>query len=75
MHVLHCLLLMLWKIGLCIDIMCVLNSPKSEDFSTAILKQKIRPNRLIVDEANNEDNSIVCLSQVIYLLLCVYLIE
>uniref|UniRef100_A0A671PBM3 Transitional endoplasmic reticulum ATPase n=1 Tax=Sinocyclocheilus anshuiensis TaxID=1608454 RepID=A0A671PBM3_9TELE len=36
----------------------------SEDFSTAILKQKIRPNRLIVDEANNEDNSIVCLSQV-----------
>uniref|UniRef100_A0A671P468 Transitional endoplasmic reticulum ATPase n=1 Tax=Sinocyclocheilus anshuiensis TaxID=1608454 RepID=A0A671P468_9TELE len=37
---------------------------KSEDFSTAILKQKIRPNRLIVDEANNEDNSIVCLSQV-----------
>uniref|UniRef100_A0A673HG53 Transitional endoplasmic reticulum ATPase n=1 Tax=Sinocyclocheilus rhinocerous TaxID=307959 RepID=A0A673HG53_9TELE len=43
---------------------CVLNSPKSEDFSTAILKQKIRPNRLIVDEANNEDNSIVCLSQV-----------
>ncbi len=66
---------MLWKIGLCIDIMCVLNSPKSEDFSTAILKQKIRPNRLIVDEANNEDNSIVCLSQVIYLFVCVYLIE
>uniref|UniRef100_A0A673HF88 Transitional endoplasmic reticulum ATPase n=1 Tax=Sinocyclocheilus rhinocerous TaxID=307959 RepID=A0A673HF88_9TELE len=40
------------------------SDPKSEDFSTAILKQKIRPNRLIVDEANNEDNSIVCLSQV-----------
>uniref|UniRef100_A0A8C1YMZ7 Transitional endoplasmic reticulum ATPase n=1 Tax=Cyprinus carpio TaxID=7962 RepID=A0A8C1YMZ7_CYPCA len=36
----------------------------SEDYSTAILKQKVRPNRLIVDEANNEDNSIVCLSQV-----------
>uniref|UniRef100_A0AAR2IGI1 vesicle-fusing ATPase n=1 Tax=Pygocentrus nattereri TaxID=42514 RepID=A0AAR2IGI1_PYGNA len=34
-----------------------------KDFSTAILKQKSRPNRLIVDEANNEDNSIVCLSQ------------
>uniref|UniRef100_A0A4W4H8L3 Transitional endoplasmic reticulum ATPase n=1 Tax=Electrophorus electricus TaxID=8005 RepID=A0A4W4H8L3_ELEEL len=34
-----------------------------EDFSTAILKQKSRPNRLIVDEATNEDNSIVCLSQ------------
>uniref|UniRef100_A0A8B9HWY7 vesicle-fusing ATPase n=1 Tax=Astyanax mexicanus TaxID=7994 RepID=A0A8B9HWY7_ASTMX len=44
------------------------NQPPSdtlaEDFSTAILKQKSRPNRLIVDEANNEDNSIVCLSQV-----------
>ncbi|TRY87357.1 hypothetical protein DNTS_017220 [Danionella cerebrum] len=35
-----------------------------EDYSTAILKQKIRPNRLVVDEATNEDNSIVCLSQV-----------
>ncbi|XP_051559504.1 transitional endoplasmic reticulum ATPase-like [Myxocyprinus asiaticus] len=40
------------------------SDPKLEDFSTAILKQKIRPNRLIVDEATNEDNSIVCLSQV-----------
>ncbi|KAL1281661.1 hypothetical protein QQF64_000464 [Cirrhinus molitorella] len=40
------------------------SDPKSEDLSTAILKQKTRPNRLIVDEANNEDNSIVCLSQV-----------
>ncbi|KPP65961.1 transitional endoplasmic reticulum ATPase-like [Scleropages formosus] len=38
-------------------------SPKGEDYSTAILKQKHRPNRLIVDEALNEDNSIVCLSQ------------
>ncbi|XP_036387812.1 zgc:136908 [Megalops cyprinoides] len=37
---------------------------KGEDYSTAILKQKHRPNRLIVDEAQNEDNSIVCLSQV-----------
>ncbi|MBN3314857.1 TERA ATPase, partial [Atractosteus spatula] len=38
-------------------------SSKGEDYSTAILKQKHRPNRLIVDEALNEDNSIVCLSQ------------
>ncbi|KAJ8283500.1 hypothetical protein COCON_G00023500 [Conger conger] len=38
--------------------------PKGEDYSTAILKQKQRPNRLVVDEALNEDNSIVCLSQV-----------
>ncbi|XP_055014108.1 transitional endoplasmic reticulum ATPase-like [Boleophthalmus pectinirostris] len=36
---------------------------KGEDYSTAILKQKHRPNRLIVDEAINEDSSIVCLSQ------------
>lgn len=35
-----------------------------EDLSTAILKQKNRPNRLIVDEAINEDNSVVSLSQV-----------
>lgn len=37
--------------------------PKGEDFSTAILKQKYRPNRLVVDEALNEDSSIVSLSQ------------
>uniref|UniRef100_A0AAR2KM96 vesicle-fusing ATPase n=1 Tax=Pygocentrus nattereri TaxID=42514 RepID=A0AAR2KM96_PYGNA len=43
--------------------LCSVYSQKAEDFSTAILKQKSRPNRLIVDEANNEDNSIVCLSQ------------
>lgn len=35
---------------------------KGEDFSTAILRQKQRPNRLIVDEALNEDSSIVSLS-------------
>ncbi|XP_040891108.1 zgc:136908 isoform X1 [Toxotes jaculatrix] len=37
--------------------------PKGEDFSTAILKQKHRPNRLIVDEVLSEDSSIVNLSQ------------
>lgn len=31
--------------------------------STAILKRKDRPNRLIVDDATNDDNSIVSLSQ------------
>ncbi|KAH0629617.1 hypothetical protein JD844_011828 [Phrynosoma platyrhinos] len=36
---------------------------KGEDYSTAILRQKHRPNRLIVDEAINEDNSVVSLSQ------------
>lgn len=38
-------------------------SSKGEDFSTAILKQKHRPNRLIVDEALSEDSSIVSLSK------------
>uniref|UniRef100_A0A8D3DDC2 Transitional endoplasmic reticulum ATPase n=1 Tax=Scophthalmus maximus TaxID=52904 RepID=A0A8D3DDC2_SCOMX len=36
---------------------------KGEDLSTAILKQKHRPNRLVVDEVTNEDSSIVSLSQ------------
>lgn len=54
-------------------IMCPLSgSPKGEDFSTAILKQKQRPNRLIVDEALNEDSSIVSLSQV-WMFVCKYL--
>uniref|UniRef100_F6PXF6 Transitional endoplasmic reticulum ATPase n=1 Tax=Xenopus tropicalis TaxID=8364 RepID=F6PXF6_XENTR len=35
----------------------------ADDLSTAILKQKSRPNRLIVDESINEDNSVVSLSQ------------
>ncbi|XP_041033268.1 transitional endoplasmic reticulum ATPase-like isoform X2 [Carcharodon carcharias] len=39
-------------------------STKQEDVSTAILQQKHRPNRLIVDEAINDDSSIVSLSQV-----------
>lgn len=37
---------------------------KNDDLSTAILKQKTRPNRLVVDESLNEDNSVVSLSQV-----------
>ncbi|XP_012718967.2 transitional endoplasmic reticulum ATPase [Fundulus heteroclitus] len=36
---------------------------KNDDLQTAILKQKSRPNRLIVDESINEDNSVVSLSQ------------
>ena len=35
-----------------------------EDLETAILRRKERPNRLIVEEAINEDNSVVSLSQV-----------
>uniref|UniRef100_A0A4W4HBX0 Transitional endoplasmic reticulum ATPase n=1 Tax=Electrophorus electricus TaxID=8005 RepID=A0A4W4HBX0_ELEEL len=40
-----------------------LHRSKNDDLSTAILKQKNRPNRLIVDESINEDNSVVSLSQ------------
>lgn len=35
----------------------------NDDLATAILKRKDRPNRLIVDDATNDDNSIVSLSQ------------
>lgn len=51
--------------GLCIGTNFIFSSSsKGDDLSTAILKQKNRPNRLIVDEAINEDNSVVSLSQV-----------
>jgi len=40
------------------------NEPaKTDDLATAILKKKDRPNRLIVEEAANDDNSVVALSQ------------
>ena len=39
-----------------------------DDLATAILRKKERPNRLLVEEAINEDNSVVTLSQVSYLL-------
>lgn len=44
-----------------------------DDLATAILRRKDRPNRLVVDEAVNDDNSVVALSQVSslkYLVLC-----
>ncbi|KAK9891233.1 hypothetical protein WA026_013547 [Henosepilachna vigintioctopunctata] len=39
------------------------SSSAPEDLATAILKRKDRPNRLIVEEAVNDDNSVVALSQ------------
>uniref|UniRef100_A0A915PSI1 vesicle-fusing ATPase n=1 Tax=Setaria digitata TaxID=48799 RepID=A0A915PSI1_9BILA len=36
---------------------------KSEELATAILKDKVKPNRLIVDQSVNDDNSVVALSQ------------
>ncbi|CAG0914015.1 unnamed protein product [Notodromas monacha] len=35
----------------------------SEDLATAILKNKARPNRLLVEDAINDDNSVVALAQ------------
>lgn len=35
----------------------------SDDLATAILRRRAKPNRLIVEEAINEDNSVVSLSQ------------
>lgn len=35
---------------------------EKKDFSTAILERKKSPNRLVVDEAVNDDNSVVALN-------------
>lgn len=37
---------------------------KNEELATAILKDKVKPNRLIVDQSVKDDNSVVALSQV-----------
>ncbi len=37
---------------------------EKKDLATAILNKKHKPNRLIVDEAPTDDNSVVALSQV-----------
>ena len=42
--------------------MCVYS--RNEDLATAILKKKDKPNRLLVEEAINDDNSVVAMSQV-----------
>lgn len=34
----------------------------NKDFKTAIMDKKKAPNRLVVDDALNDDNSVVCLS-------------
>jgi len=35
----------------------------NDDLATAILRDKAKPNRLVVEDAVNEDNSVVALSQ------------
>ncbi len=39
------------------------NPERNERLATAILNKKARPNRLIVEESINDDNSVVALSQ------------
>ena len=40
---------------------------RNEDLATAILKNKVKPNRLLVEEAVNDDNSVVAMSQVFFI--------
>lgn len=50
--------------GDCVNFVCrFLSFAHSDDLATAILKRKDRPNRLLVEEAVNDDNSVVSLSQ------------
>eukprot|EP00894_Picocystis_sp_ML_P005041 jgi/Pico_ML_1/55558/g1227.t1 len=41
---------------------CETKKGKKKDFSTAILERKKSPNRLVVDDAVNDDNSVVALN-------------
>lgn len=36
---------------------------RNEELATAILKDKVKPNRLLVDQSSNDDNSVVAVSQ------------
>jgi transitional endoplasmic reticulum ATPase len=40
---------------------CRKGAATKKDYSTAILERKKSPNRLVVDEATNDDNSVVAL--------------
>ncbi|CAF4215121.1 unnamed protein product, partial [Adineta steineri] len=40
-----------------------INPTKEDKFATAILNRRERPHRLLVDDSNNDDNSVVTLSQ------------
>lgn len=39
-----------------------MDKEEKKDFSTAILDRKKAPNRLMVEDATNDDNSAVCMS-------------
>ncbi len=44
-------------------VVCLFNVLSRDDLATAILRTKSKPNRLIAEEATNDDNSVVALSQ------------
>lgn len=48
---------------ICYQINIKMSGKPDDDLSTAILKTKSKPNRLIVQETSNDDNSVVVLSQ------------
>lgn len=48
---------------------------RNDQLATAILKDKIKPNRLMVEQSPKDDNSVVALSQVIHLLTIVSLMQ
>lgn len=50
------------RIAYCFVACCSQKGADKKDFSTAILERKKSPNRLIVDDAVNDDNSVVALS-------------
>lgn len=57
-----CACLFLWLVlFILINELLLLSNRKSDkkDFSTAILERKKSPNRLVVDEAVNDDNSVI----------------
>ena len=44
------------------------NSERNEDLATAILNKKARPNRLIVEESVNDDNSVTVIVRFVWAL-------
>src|SRR5690349_12798697 len=52
---------MLRHLRICSD-NAAINAPDADDTATAILRKKAAPNKLIVDDATNDDNSVLALS-------------
>lgn len=65
-HIIWAIRIVWWKFYTLLDLICCWFSftLRQDDLATAILRKKDRPNRLIVEEAINDDNSVIALSQV-----------